>query len=503
MSFALYQIEDRNRNFVNFAQWFTTNKEIVFFGSHVLHSYLRQEYADDFYSGNENKKFLGPLVATVLADSDFDFKNSVGNIGDFEWDPENYHNIKDIVSQVSVVTNEGEYKRKVQWFTLRFNRSLTTENVNRIINLNILKISWVQNSFRMSSETFQDIKEKKMKFTFNNQTVKQWIHDIKEALYFEKYFDFTFVQKYELWNEIVNQMAKDPFQFLEYMIEWNATIKKFPDTKVPMFLLSSKNPKPEHLKDLKIIFHFATNPKYLWRIFWNEVSSVEKMYTYHPFPRSLNDTLKLDEKEIDIKDFFDRKTEFPTIDKLEGNLPDTCYEIQMYNQEDDRLEIDTHLEEEKNGLVFLRYKLKHVLEAACTSKEYLDPKPEDFNQQLKFYQCTIPETQFDKPERFVLNDEVYISINVFQYPFYVTQTNLNSVLTNNETKYFMVNESPLKLKFTMEKKAADLHTGALMSGHHCQEGSDKVISFISPINAQSITDVKARLLNENSKRAKK
>ncbi len=479
---ALYQLVEKLPLTIDYTQHFTNKKDLPIFGAQVLYNYLIQE----------NPLLLrrnGPLQAIIIADHDSNGLNLF-------WEENEFTNLKDIVSQVSTVEsklNENKSNFAV-WYTLKYNRSLTTENIKRIINLNIMRISWVDGSFRMFEETFHDIKNRIIKFSMNQQSLVQWINDIDAALYFEKYFQFKFEENPAIWHTIINKMKDN--EFLEYIIEWNTTIKKYESNQVPMFLISAKPSKELRGKDLIIIFRFY-NPKYLWRISWKELLPEEKLEPIYIFPNNLNESLILNEKDVYLNDFFNEEIEFKAIDINKNfNLPDSCFEISMHYDIDDILDIDEHFKEEKDGIIILRQINTTILEAACTTKTYLQ------NTELQYYQCTIIETDLRKPEKYVLQDEIYIQIDIFPFHFYITRENLLSILHNTETKYFMLNESPLKLKFTMDKKAADLHLGALESGHHCQEGTDKQISIIFPIHAENIDEIKLKLQGENKKRIK-
>jgi hypothetical protein len=112
--------------------------------------------------------------------------------------------------------------------------------------------------------------------------------------------------------------------------------------------------------------------------------------------------------------------------------------------------------------------------AACTTRTIV----KNFN--LMFYQCTISQEQLNDPEKYTLQDTTFVKIDVFSFAFYITLENVDYIV-NYPSKYFIVHDTPQWLPFTMEKIAADRHTGAQLSGHHCQEGTNKRISVVFPI----------------------
>ena len=171
----------------------------------------------------------------------------------------------------------------------------------------------------------------------------------------------------------------------------------------------------------------------------------------------------------------------------------------MHYDEENPLEIDEHLKEDpSDGIVILRFRSKNILQAACTTKAYLA------SITRLFYQCSFSEEQYTDPERFALLDEVYVKVDVFEFPFFISRTNLNAILENTVNQYFILQDTPLQLKYTIDKKAADLHTGAVpwKGGWHCQEGTEMAISIVYPVDATNINEAKAKMSGKPIKRRK-
>ncbi len=492
----------------NVAQYFTLKPNILFFGPFITQVYLEQEY--------ESKEVILfkdiPLKGTIISKFPFSSKDS-NHAGYTHVDEISTIGLSDIVlSHKDIIRNQGSLgDLRMDWYEMtsrRADKVLFENDINRIINLNILRIGWMldrkgNGTFLMSSNTFQDIKDKIMRISIISPVIhtKHELHElIRNIIFFEKHWDFKLEENDQFWNMILQRFVNEPLMFLKKIINWNINIKKQGTTEIPMFLITARpllQSKRLQLSDLCIVFR-KNDHRFLWRIHWQDLTVIEKLHENHIFrENNKSEILNLEGKYVNINDFFGVKTRnlFDEV-KIDGNLPDFCFEVLMA---DENTDIETHLQDDEEGIVLLKEIENGKFIAACTTKEIIN------NFDLMFYQCTISEgeEQNDKPERYALQDETYVKIDVFTFPIFITSENRSSILMNKHTRYFIVNDTPQVLRFTIEKVAADKHTGAQMSGDHCQEGSDKKISVVFPIVANNINEIKKKLQNNQTKRSRK
>ncbi len=447
----------------------------IFFGAIVLCEYLRKDLEGSTFFDQSFKK---DAIVISRFESSYPFLD--------KWQKNDYQNINDFTTSVATELASGENLDVIDVFTTDFSIANGFEilQLNKIIDLNILRIGYHNGYFKLFDETKEDIENKKMKFLLIGQSYKQFNITIENILFFERYHQFELEEtNQDTWITILNTFPKQGF--LQAIIEWNTKIKQWQSNQVPMFLITAK-PKTNKnekltLKDLLITFR-RYDLIHIWRIYWDELTVIEKL---HPYKMTLfedEETLQLQGKNVNINDFLLHETEFKQ--EIEINeLPPLCFEILMF---DENVDINEHIKEEKDAIVILK-KLKNTFIAGCTTKTILK------NSNLMFYQCTISEEQFENPERYTLQDKVFVRIDVFKFPFFISEENVEAIVNNTETNYFIVNETPQFLSFTMEKIAADKHTGAQQSGHHCQEGTEKQVSIVFPINVSNIMELNTKL----------
>ncbi len=444
----------------------------VFFGAIVLSEYLKQ-------TDSSNVVIKKDAIVISRNESKFPYIDI--------WQKDQYENLKDFVLEVGTELPPGDILDYVDYYNVDFSiaNGFEKQYLNRIIDLNIMRIIYDNGYFKMFEETKQDIDNKIMKIGGRiEKSYKQWQRIIENVLFFEKNYSFSLSVDANIWTSIVNKMAQEEL-FLENLIQWNTMVKHYQSNQVPIFLLSIKNSKKRKmLSDLQVIIRFRDS-KHLWRIFWNELSVLEKLHPLFLFSRDNSEILKFSEnKEININDFFIVVQDELKVEEIHKiDLPKNCLEIINF---DENTNIEDYLQRKKakGSLVLLKQISKNKYIAGCTTKKNLS------KQNLYFYQCTISEEQFTNPERYALKDETFIRIDVFEFPIFISETNLNTILENKTNEYFIVNETPLLLNFTIEKVAADKHTGAQISGHHCQQGSEKQISIVFPVNIKDLQNIK-------------
>ncbi len=407
-----------------------------------------------------------------------------------------------------LIRSEAHWNYQIDYFQTP--EKPTKAIITNLIGLNIYRIGWNSenpNTFEIDPKIEHSIHNREMQLVPNYFFPNQTYFLASDLIYFEKTYHLILKNRDDdAWEQVgkylMNFGFEDKLHTWGMLIAWNNKVKLQNSISIPLLLLTtppSTKKQRLQLKDLRMVSK-QNHPKYLWRIFWNDLNATEKRNSFHCFEQNqLEETISISRDEIDkklnINDFFVNETLFHEMKLEDIKLPDSCYEVSMHFKDDDPLNIEEHFQDQPNdGIVVLRIKSQNILEAACTTKAALK------HMTSLFYQCSFQEEQYNDPERYALLDEVYVKVDIFQFPFYISQKNLDSIFNNTSNKYFIINDTPLKIKFSIDKKAADLHTGAQMSGFHCQEGTDLQISIVYPINATSIQEAKEKI-NKRTKRS--
>ncbi len=425
----------------------------------------------------------------------------------YVWLKEEYH--IDIVEDVYEFFNQDRQGLDIYKLKKQIGSPQLEETINKIINLDILRVCWSGSVFMLTEKTKQNIKDRKMKLAINNQSWKQITREIQSILYFEKLANFKLEQNNNLWLYIFNLIPYSTF--LMSILTWNTRMKQTGTKNVPMFLLTfcigdkrcTKKPKLT-IRDMRVVFRHVDS-KHLWRIQWSELTVIEKLNAnFGVFSQQKQydniDYLMLHETKLYLKDFFDAFTSFEQKDKfdLDQKFPATCYDIIQTDEDTNinnhltlKMDEDNNIRDEDYIVVYLKINNKKM-KAACTSKQQLER-----SATLKYYQCTIQDdssidVDYLVDDTYVLLDNVYVRLDIFEFSLYITQKNLSFIL-ESKSKYFYVQETPQFLNFTIEKRTAKKNSGRHYGGHHCQEGTSKQISVIFAMDANSVSKAQTML----------
>jgi hypothetical protein len=162
--------------------------------------------------------------------------------------------------------------------------------------------------------------------------------------------------------------------------------------------------------------------------------------------------------------------EFPK-QKLEGKIiPNTCINIAM-NEESQA--INEHVSESRDNLVFFFPLANNYLNAACVHRDEIT------EYSKVFFECERNSMSS------VLTNEPYYQLHITQYPIYVTRSNYEMIKNNKQTQFFLVYATQDRLTYTVSQ-ATYMGQEKMVSADHCQDGSQKRLSIVYPVDPDSI-----------------
>lgn len=266
---------------------------------------------------------------------------------------------------------------------------------------------------------------------------------------------------FQRWESVFELIPKDE-TFLQEIVKWNTKMKLHPQTSVKMILLTMDPEENETMDNLYWIA-YPSDFRYIWRISWATLQA-EQNYDYQ-FVQSREHELYDDTplSELTKETLFEEKF-------LSGRLPSTCVDIMNVEME---TKLESFIELDRNHIVFLFPLSNNQLSAACYKRS-------DLSECKIFYPCEENKMQTTDVAT------SYFRLDVREFPIYITDDNYFYLLQTS-TQFFIVNETPNRLGFTI---SSDVYNGIddFMSADHCQSGSSKTVSVIFPINYQSLQD---------------
>ncbi len=280
-----------------------------------------------------------------------------------------------------------------------------------------------------------------------------------------------------VWHNIFDSI---PLRAMIYhIIQWNSRIKLTQHyTNIPMFLLTidttSKTPlgMPETLANVLYVL-YPKDQRYIWNIHWHKLTPSQQR-TARPIIKSTSTTfadgtpVQMLREESRFEQFLLQSIDSP-------QMPRTCVDIVSAEMEQD---LNEYLREDEDHIVFLfPLKTQEQPAAACYDRSLLSQAP-------VFYECLIEDIL--NPLNSVRLATSYFRLDVREFPIYVSQDNF-AYLLDSRTQYFIVTETPRKLSFTVSKSVQEAKSN-WVSADHCQAGSDKVVSMVVGLDAETVQE---------------
>lgn len=156
-------------------------------------------------------------------------------------------------------------------------------------------------------------------------------------------------------------------------------------------------------------------------------------------------------------------------------LPSNCLYIAMAEE---AYNIKDHVEESRDNLVVFFPLPNDQLRAVCVTRGELQ------QYALVFYQCLRNSLAPDS----VIQDAPYYQLQITEFPIYVSEENFEAMIKNRDTPFFLAQASDLVLSRTVSKRALEPDAD-WMSADHCQDGTEKIVSTIYPVNAASVAEI--------------
>jgi hypothetical protein len=279
-------------------------------------------------------------------------------------------------------------------------------------------------------------------------------------------------QNSEVWHRIFNEIPT--VKIVEEIIKWNTRVKLTTHhTNIPMFLLTMIPVENPTLRDVLYVI-YPKDQRYIWNIYWDKLS-VSQQRAAKPLIQN-NDTHFHDGTSLEMlteESNFEQKFISGIVDKISIVLPPTCIDIVNSEMEQD---LNLFVREDTDNIVLLfPIKNKDQPVAACYSRNLLHQSP-------IFYSCDQEDSM--NPNTSVRLAYSYFRLDVREFPIFISQYNFAYLLESTD-QFFIVTETPTRLNFTVSKSVQD-GTSDLVSADHCQAGSDKTISVIIGLDADTI-----------------
>jgi hypothetical protein len=319
-----------------------------------------------------------------------------------------------------------------------------------------------------------------------NMDWEEWFTLMNLAITIENHSNFKFqnlISDFGLWELILHVLPMD--EVIKHIIEWNTMVKTAnTQTNIPMFLLTVKTPNDAPRTSDVLVVIVPKDQRYIWNIHWHKLTYNQKL--------SALPLLHLEDEFSDktpVK-LLIQESKFESV-FLPGQIPSTCLDIINNEMEQDLNEFIK--EDPEDNIVFLfPLKNQEKMAAACYHKSYL-------SQSKIFYTCKKEDSM--NPKKSVRLALSIFQIHVREFPIYIDQNNMEALL-ESDAQFFIVNETPHKTKFTVSKDVIDGREN-MVSGDHCQARSDKTLSRILPISADSLEEAVSNVQGNPGKWRKK
>jgi hypothetical protein len=279
----------------------------------------------------------------------------------------------------------------------------------------------------------------------------------------------------EVWHTIFNEIPIA--KIVEQIIKWNTRVKlTLHPTHIPMFLLTSQTIENPSLRDVMYVI-YPKDQRYIWNIYWEKLSTSQQRFA-KPLIKD-NVTNFHDGTPINMlttESVFEQKFITGINDSLSNIpifMPLTCVDIVNSEMEQN---LNEFIKTDTDHIVFL-FPLKTEQQplGACYDRNALYRAP-------IFYEC-INENSLD-PVTSVRLASSYFRLDIREFPIFISQDNF-AYLLDSENQFFIVTETPTRLDFTVSKLVQD-GVSNLVSADHCQTGSDKTLSVVIGLNADTI-----------------
>ncbi len=302
----------------------------------------------------------------------------------------------------------------------------------------------------------------------------EWLKLMNQVITIEDHSDFKFKDPhnddFDFYRHLI--LPTLPIdEAIRHIIQWNTQVKTSKtQTSVPMFLLTVKTPNESPRMSDVLVVILPKDQRYIWNIHWHKLTYDQKLSAV-PLLSKITDLFS----DLTPVNMLTQESKFETV-FLPGKIPSTCLDIINNEMEQDLNEFVK--EDPEDNIVFL-FPLKNdsKMAAACYHKSYL-------SQSKIFYSCTKEDSMNSKKSvRLALS---IFQIQVREFPIYIEQNNMEALL-ESDAQFFIVNETPHRANFTVSKDVQDGREN-MVSADHCQAGSDKTLSIILPISANSLED---------------
>jgi len=348
---------------------------------------------------------------------------------------------------------------------------------NRVFGTKLAKEAWNTNHFHVVAQ--------------NTTKWSEWIKLMERVRYFENQdtFDMTFDANLTLWKKIFATYKYAPND-IKPILRWNAQFGSTEEreSNIVKFLYAIK-PNKKHVYTLEDIKVYAVPGKneYMWRYPWsvrqkeNFVGNLKSPVrpSAHWDDEFMTNYTKNSQTEVKLASFaILNQTTFPSV-YLQGKLPQTCDYV---TQAEDGYVLNDFV---KQGcacnIVFFHTMSGAGLEAVCMTRE-------DFITRIdSYYECGLQ----DKLES-VQQDLEIIRINLGTFDYipktaFISRVNFNMILASDE-QFFVVRDAGYTMNLTVSKTAL-VKDADWTSADHCQDRSNKNISFVFPVHANSVRKV--------------
>jgi hypothetical protein len=296
--------------------------------------------------------------------------------------------------------------------------------------------------------------------------------------------NLAFQKNDPVWHEMFKEI--DVSKIIEKLIQWNTRIKLTQHhTNIPMFLLTMVPTETPTMRNVLYVL-YPKDQRYIWNIHWHKLSGSQQraaMPLVNNTRTTFNDGTSLDTIQQESK------FEQTFFSDAPMRLPATCLDIVNAEMEQD---LNEYLREDQDHIVFL-FPLANEDKpaAACYDRTHLSQAP-------IFYECQEEDSM--NPEDSVRLATSYFRLDVHEFPIYITQDNFGYLL-ESANQFFIVNETPKKLGFTVSKGVQEGKEN-MVSADHCQAGSEKTVSVVIGIDSQTVQDA-VEMTKGNNKWRKK
>ncbi len=311
----------------------------------------------------------------------------------------------------------------------------------------------------------------------------------------EDVFDLKFDVDIRFWKKVLNY----PDTTLAKIIKWNKLFSAKEDEKsqIPKFLIAAKphqsskvitslnrTSKLITVQDLRI-YAVTKWTKYDWRCPWSlkletkkRIALLSDLPSFDRIYHANTEKIIMLGKNviINLESFvFLNETKFEPV-YLQGKLPRTC---EFPVEAEDKYPLDDFVKTNCDcNLVFFT-PLGPGADAAYTATCM---KRQDFLKSSPrfFYECAVEDSV-----RSVQRDLPFVRIDFAPSKIhFVSEQNYNHIV-QGDAHFFVVQYVNYKMKFSISKESLEPNANWI-SGDHCQAKSDKLTTFIFPVDANSV-----------------